>query len=117
MCAAAQHSPSSGGPRDYPPAAILVERDEQLIGHLTPHSLRRTFASTLAELGVGPRRAMYLLGHTDAKFTMSVNQQVLDMGRTGSRPWRRSSAGLPTSTSRCSLDARSRSVWTLKRQP
>jgi hypothetical protein len=24
---------------------------------------------------------MYLMGHTDAKFTMSVYQQVLDMGR------------------------------------
>lgn len=50
------------------------------IGHLTPHSLRRTFASILAEVGVQPRRAMYLLGHTDAKFTMRVYQQVLDVG-------------------------------------
>jgi hypothetical protein len=63
--------------------ALLGERDEQLIGHLTPYSLRRTFASMLAELGVGPRRAMYLLGHTDAKFTMGVYQQLLDMGKDG----------------------------------
>jgi integrase len=49
------------------------------IEHCTPHSLRRTFASLLAEIGVPPRRAMYLLGHTDAKFTMSVYQQVLDL--------------------------------------
>lgn len=42
------------------------------IEHLTLHSLRRTFASVLAELGVAPRRAMYLLGHTEAKFTMRV---------------------------------------------
>jgi integrase len=50
------------------------------IAHLTPHTLRRTFASILAELGVPPRRAMYLLGHRDPKFTMRVYQQVLNMG-------------------------------------
>lgn len=49
------------------------------IAHCTPHTLRRTFASILAEIGVHPRRAMYLLGHTDPKFTMSVYQQVLDL--------------------------------------
>jgi hypothetical protein len=37
-------------------------------------------ASILAELGVPPRRAMYLLGHWDPKFTMRVYQQVLNMG-------------------------------------
>ena len=47
--------------------------------NVTPHTLRRTFASILAECGVAPRRAMYLLGHTDAKLTLSVYQQVLDM--------------------------------------
>jgi hypothetical protein len=30
--------------------------------------------------GISPRRAMYLLGHSDPKFTMRVYQQVLDMG-------------------------------------
>jgi len=59
---------------------VLEGRDEPKIGHLTPHTLRRTFASLLAELGVSPRRAMYLLGHADPKVTMSVYQQVLDMG-------------------------------------
>ena len=59
---------------------LLVERGEEPIEHLTPHTLRRTFASVLAELGVPPRRAMYLLGHTDPTFTMRVYQQVLDMG-------------------------------------
>jgi hypothetical protein len=46
---------------------------------MTPHTLRRTFASLLAEIGVSPRR-MYQLGHTDPKFTMRVYQQVLDLG-------------------------------------
>jgi len=60
--------------------AVLHERGEDAIGQLTPHSLRRTFASLLAEVGVSPRRAMYLLGHADPKLTMRVYQQVLDMG-------------------------------------
>ena len=59
--------------------SLLGARDESAIGHLTPHALRRTFASLLAELGVSPRRAMYLLGHADPKLTMRVYQQVLDM--------------------------------------
>jgi integrase len=49
----------------------------------TPHTLRRTFASILAECNVPPRRAMYLLGHTDATLTMAVYQQVLDLGGAG----------------------------------
>jgi Phage integrase family len=59
---------------------LLAEREQPLIGHMTPHTLRRTFASILAEVGVPPRRAMYLLGHTDPTPTMRVYQQVLDMG-------------------------------------
>jgi micrococcal nuclease len=35
---------------------------------------------SVAEVGVPPRRAMYLLGHTDPTLTMRVYQQVLDMG-------------------------------------
>ena len=68
-------------------APIHVQANELLeaarlapIAQLTPHTLRRTFASILAELGVPPRRAMYLLGHRDPKFTMRVYQQVLNMG-------------------------------------
>jgi hypothetical protein len=59
---------------------LLAERAQPLIGHVTPHALRRTFASILAEVGVPPRRAMYLLGHTDPTLTMRVYQHVLDMG-------------------------------------
>ena len=61
---------------------LLLDRGLPPIGHLTPHTLRRTFASLLAEVGVSPRRAMYLLGHTDPTLTMRVYQQVLDMGAT-----------------------------------
>jgi integrase len=59
---------------------LLEERAESRIGHLTPHTLRRTFASILAEVGVSPRRAMYLLGHENPTLTMRIYQQVLDMG-------------------------------------
>ncbi len=61
----------------------LSERSRPQIGHLTPHTLRRTFASLLAETGVSPRRAMYLLGHTDPKLTMGVYQHVLDLSAEG----------------------------------
>ncbi len=61
----------------------LGERSRPLIGHLTPHTLRRTFASLLGETGVSPRRAMYLLGHTDPKLTMGVYQHVLDLSAEG----------------------------------
>jgi integrase len=64
--------------------ALLADGGERPIAHMTPHTLRRTFASLLAEIGVSPRRAMYLLGHTDPKFTMRVYQQVLDLGGAAS---------------------------------
>ena len=47
---------------------------------MTPHTLRRTFASILAVCDVPPRRTMYLVGHTDPKLTLGVYQQVLDLG-------------------------------------
>lgn len=59
--------------------ALIEAADGGAIREFTPHALRRTFASLLAEVGVSPRRAMYLLGHTDPKLTMRVYQQVLDM--------------------------------------
>lgn len=58
---------------------LLIAAGRPPIGHLTPHTLRRSFASVLAVCNVPPRRAMYLLGHADAKFTMTVYQQVLDV--------------------------------------
>jgi len=33
---------------------LLAEREQPSIGHMTPHTLRRTFASILAEVGVPP---------------------------------------------------------------
>jgi integrase len=62
---------------------LLADAGRLPVAHMTPHTLRRTFASILAVCNVPPRRAMYLMGHTDAKLTLSVYQQVLDVG-TGS---------------------------------
>lgn len=74
----------------------LLEADGQLqIAHMTPHTLRRTFASILAVCDVPPRRAMYLMGHTDPTLTLAVYQQVLDMGK--------GSVGLLEATLGCSL--------------
>ena len=63
-------------------ANTLLEDEGRLqIAHMTPHTLRRTFASILAVCDVPPRRAMYLMGHTDPTLTLAVYQQVLDMGK------------------------------------
>jgi hypothetical protein len=51
----------------------LLEAEGRLsIAHMMPHTLRCTFASILAVCDVPPRRARYLMCHTDAKFTTSV---------------------------------------------
>jgi integrase len=74
----------------------LLESDGQVqIAHMTPHTLRRTFASLLAVCDVPPRRAMYLMGHTDPSLTLAVYQQVLDLGK--------GSVGLIEQTLGCSL--------------
>jgi hypothetical protein len=45
---------------------------------------------------------MYLLGHTDAKLTLSVDQQVLDMSGDAVGPSSRFSAGTSTTSVNCS---------------
>jgi integrase len=62
---------------------LLAARGQRQIVRCTPHTLRRTFASLLAEINLPPRRAMYLLGHADPTLTMRVYQQVIDMGDGG----------------------------------
>jgi integrase len=63
---------------------LLAAHDQREIARCTPHTLRRTFASILAEINLPPRRAMYLIGHTDPTLTMRVYQQVIAWG--GRRP-------------------------------
>jgi integrase len=70
------------------PDGRTYERRRRPLPNVTPHTLRRTFASILAECGVAPRRAMYLLGHTDAKLTLS-DRPARRCRRAPSRPRRR----------------------------
>jgi integrase len=51
---------------------LLAADGRPPIAHMTPHTLRRTFASILAVCDVPPRRATYLVGHTDPKLTLAV---------------------------------------------
>lgn len=60
------------GPVLHRANALLEAEARPPIAHMTPHTLRRTFASILAVCDVPPRRAMYLLGHTDAELTLAV---------------------------------------------
>jgi len=53
--------------------AELAQRDlEPLVSGLTPHSLRRTFASLLFAIGETPPYVMAQMGHTSANLTLSI---------------------------------------------
>ena len=59
----------------------LAERGEApLPDGLTPHSLRRTFASILVALGNDPVYVMDQMGHTDPKFTLKVYARLMRRG-------------------------------------
>ena len=49
---------------------------------VTPHTLRRTFASLALAAGRDPRWVMAQLGHTDARLTLNVYAQVMQRQRT-----------------------------------
>ena len=49
-----------------------------LLPHVTPHTLRRTFASLALAAGRDPRWVMGQLGHTDARFTLTAYAQVME---------------------------------------
>lgn len=55
----------------------LVEAGEEPIGKVTPHSLRRTFASLLLATGADVPYVMAQLGHTDPKMTLGVYAKVI----------------------------------------
>lgn len=67
--------------------AKAVERANELLAkdeveplpvRLTPHSLRRTFASILIAVGENPRYVMGQLGHTDPALTLRIYTQQMD---------------------------------------
>jgi integrase len=59
---------------------------EPLPEGLTPHSLRRTFASLLFALGESPPYVMAQMGHTTAAFTLAIYAR--EMGRRDGEPER-----------------------------
>jgi integrase len=55
----------------------LAKRDLYPLPELTPHALRRTFASVLFALGRELPYVMAQLGHSDPKMTLSVYARVM----------------------------------------
>jgi integrase len=51
---------------------LKEQKASPLPGRLTPHSLRRTFASLLFALGYSAPEVMEQLGHTDARLTLRI---------------------------------------------
>jgi integrase len=58
-----------------------AEGEMLLPERVTPHTLRRTFASLALAAGREPRWVMSQLGHTDARFTLNVYAQVMQRQR------------------------------------
>jgi integrase len=58
--------------------ALLAAGQEPLPEGLTPHSLRRTFASILLAVGESPVYAMNQLGHVDPTVTRGIYAKVMD---------------------------------------
>jgi integrase len=65
-------------------AAALADKQlakddaEPLPKHLTPHSLRRTFASLLFAIGETPSYVMAQMGHTTANLTLAIYARQMD---------------------------------------
>jgi integrase len=76
------------GTKGSKPVKGVVERanerreGQMLLPRVTPHALRRTFASLALTAGRDPRWVMAQLGHTDARLTLSVYAQVVQRQRT-----------------------------------
>lgn len=68
-----------------PAVALADERLEQagetpLPDRLTPHALRRTFASILVAVGTDPAAVMAEMGHTDPSLTLRIYAHAMRMG-------------------------------------
>lgn len=46
--------------------------------HITPHTLRHTGCSRMAEAGIDPRTLQSILGHSTIKMTMEIYNHVTD---------------------------------------
>jgi hypothetical protein len=59
-------------------AQLAADGVEVLPEGLTPHSLRRTFASLLFAIGEPPPYVMAQMGHTTASLTLSIYARQMD---------------------------------------
>ncbi len=57
---------------------LVTDEVEPLPEHLTPHSLRRTFASLLFALGEAPPYVMAQMGHTTPNLTLAIYARQMD---------------------------------------
>ena len=57
---------------------LATQKQEPLPGGLTPHSLRRTFASLLFAVGESPPYVMAQMGHTTANLTLAIYARQMD---------------------------------------
>lgn len=57
---------------------LVKDGDEPLPDNLTPHSLRRTYASILFALGESPPYVMAQMGHTTANLTLAIYARQMD---------------------------------------
>jgi integrase len=64
--------------RDFQP---LLRRAGLADEGFTIHSLRHTFATTLADKGVHPSTAQKLLGHSDIRMTLAIYTHATDSMR------------------------------------
>jgi integrase len=63
---------------EYANEELAKQEQEPLPGGLTPHSLRRTFASLLFAVGESPPYVMAQMGHTTANLTLSIYARQMD---------------------------------------
>ncbi len=58
----------------------LIKRGVEPLPHLTPHSLRRTFASLLYALGEAPPAVMEQMGHESPDLALSIYAKAMRRG-------------------------------------
>src|SRR5215216_1973008 len=73
--------PTTEGDREAGQQDAREGRPHAAPGEVTPHTLRRTFASLALAAGRDPRWVMGQLGHTDARLTLNVYAQVMQRHR------------------------------------
>lgn len=63
-------------------AKINKEEPEQKFLHITPHTLRHTFATRALESGISPKIVQELLGHSSIRITLDLYTHVLPETKT-----------------------------------